>query len=73
MLKDTMIQQALKDTSGIKYYSAQGEPKIGYKFKHCDEGVGYFFFTNRSSGTLLEAGIDITTMTGIELGKLKIF
>jgi len=53
----------------MKYYTDQGEPKIGYKFKHCDDGMGYFFFSNRSTTTILDAGIEITNMSGIELGK----
>lgn len=67
IVKDTMIQKCLKETDQIKYYGSQGEPQIGYRFKHCDDGVGYFFFTNRSSSTTLTARIEITTMSGIEL------
>ena len=64
-----LTQKAKMDPSNMKYYDKQGEPKIGYKFEHCNDGFGFFYFQNGSPSTTLTVTVDLVDLKGCELRK----
>lgn len=44
---------------GVHHFTMEGEPNISYKFEHCNDGFGYFFFNNKSISTTLTAVIEV--------------
>jgi hypothetical protein len=64
-----MSKARINELDGLNYFTQQGEPNISYKFEHCNDGFGYFFFDNQSRGTTLIASVLIESMKGCELSK----
>jgi hypothetical protein len=69
MIQECLIDLASSDKTGFNWYSQQNEPQIGYKFLHCKDGFGFFYFQNDSLATTLTANIELTTLTGCALSK----
>jgi hypothetical protein len=72
LLENLLTEKAKLNRSGMKYYHAQNQPQIGYKFEHCNDGFGYFYFENGSNDTTLTATVDLVQMEGCELRKIEI-
>jgi hypothetical protein len=52
---------------GLNYFTDQNEPNISYKFEHCNDGFGYFYFCNEGLRTTLMAKVIIESIQGCEL------
>ena len=62
MISDCLTDLAESDQKGFTWYREQNQPKIGYKFMHCKDGFGFFYFKNSSSDTTLTASVELTTL-----------
>lgn len=69
MIADCLTDLADSDKNGFTWYREQNQPNIGYKFMHCKDGFGFFYFKNSSADTTLTASVELTTMQGCELRK----
>lgn len=65
----TLLNLAQQDKSNLIWYNGQGEPKIGYKFLHCKDGFGFFYFENGSESTSLKAEVELVKFTGCKMRK----
>lgn len=67
MISDCLSDLAETDKNGFTWYREQNQPNIGYKFMHCKDGFGFFYFKNSSADTTLTASVELTTLQGCEL------
>jgi len=71
MISDCLSDLAETDKNGFTWYREQNQPNIGYKFMHCKDGFGFFYFKNSSADTTLTASVELTTLQGCELCKSR--
>jgi len=50
-------------------FAPDSEPGLGYGFKHCNDGFGWFHFQNPSKGTTMTVTIDIKAFENIQFSK----
>ena len=61
-LECIMVEKAKADKKNLRTYADQGEPNIFYKFENGSDGLGFFYFSNKSGQSQLTATIEFTDL-----------
>lgn len=66
-LEKVIKQKAIQNQTGFVNFSRNGYPNIGYKFEHCDDGIGYFYFYNNSKDVLCSITVKLEKIKKCEI------